>query len=48
MESKSRGAERAFLIEQVFDSWEEYQAYYEEACKVWSAVAKQDTIFVSS
>ena len=36
MVSKTRGAERAFLIEQVFDSWEEYQAYYKEACKIHS------------
>ena len=34
MESKTRGSERIFLIEQIFESWEEYQAYYEEACKI--------------
>lgn len=34
--STTNGRERSFLIEQIFSSWEEYEAYYEEACKVFS------------
>lgn len=30
------GSDRSFLIEQIFSSWAEYEAYYEEACKVFS------------
>ena len=29
-----KGAERIFLIEQIFNSWGEYEAYYKEAGKV--------------
>lgn len=32
---------RAFLIEVIFDSWEEYEAYYEEACRRSNASSRK-------
>ena len=44
MDDRSREGSRSFLIEQVFESWEEYQFYYEEACKVYSKNKKTKNI----
>ena len=44
MNNKSREGNRSFLLEQVFESWEEYQFYYEEACKVYSKNKKAKNI----
>lgn len=34
MNDSTAGAQRAYLIEQIFASWDEYEAYYDEACKI--------------
>lgn len=36
MANIKKSIERVFLIEQVFSSWEEYEAYYKEAGKVFN------------
>lgn len=44
MTNLQKGSERTFLIEQVFSSWEEYEAYYKEAGKVFNQGKKRRTI----
>ena len=36
MKGVTKETERSLIIEQIFDSWDEYQAYYEEALKVFN------------
>ena len=45
MNGSTKETERALLIEQVFDSWEEYQAYYEEALKIFHNGRRKNGLF---
>ena len=36
-----KNSERTYIIEQIFDSWEEYKAYYEESSKIFSGKKKK-------
>ncbi len=47
MKSENQAKEtcRSFIIEQIFESWDEYRAYYEEACKIFSDGRRKKGVF---